>query len=220
MEEKEQTFRGRAFKVVKGDTHPEYSFFTFEKEEINFRDQYWGVNSGDIVFDIGSSYGTYTLSALVMGATVYTFEPEQTVFVGLMNNLKLNNWKAPFYAYNYGLWDSESSVDMKSYAPHWPQQSISSDYSMKTLDQVAEESNLIKLDWMKIDVEGAEERVVRGGLKTIAKFKPNLIVECHSFLDADIKDRVKTLLSSVCDYEFEEVDRPPCVMLCATPKER
>lgn len=220
MEEKEQTFRGRSFKVAKGSTHPEYSYFTFEQEERNFRDQYWGVNSGEVVFDVGASYGAYTLSALAMGATVYTFEPEQTVFSDLVNNIKINNWKTPCFLANYGLWDSEDSVDMKSYAPHWPQQSISSDYKMKTLDQVSEEANLSRLDWIKIDVEGAEERVVRGGLKTIGKFKPKLIVECHTFLDADLKDKVKALLASVCDYDFEEVSRPPCIMLCATPKER
>ena len=59
--------------------HPEYSYFTFEGEERDFRDVYWDVKDGDVVFDVGASYGTYTLSARAMGATVYSFEPEKII---------------------------------------------------------------------------------------------------------------------------------------------
>jgi hypothetical protein len=49
---KVQTFKGREFKVVWGTTHPEYSYYTFEGEERAFRDSFWDVNPGDVVFDV------------------------------------------------------------------------------------------------------------------------------------------------------------------------
>lgn len=213
-----QTFNGKSFLVAKGTTHPDYSYFTFEQEERDFRDKYWQVKSNDVVFDIGASYGTYTLSAGAMDAKVYTFEPEKTIYCDLVQNITLNGWQDRCYPFNIGLWSSETSVDMKSYAPHWPGYCISGDYQVKTVDKIVKENKITKLDWMKIDVEGAEEHVIRGAINTISKLKPKLIIECHIFLSADIKDNVKEIISSISNYDFEEISRPPCVMLYCTPK--
>jgi FkbM family methyltransferase len=210
---KTMSFKGKQFFVEKGGVHPEYSYFTFEQEENDFRNTYWNISENDIVIDIGTSYGAYALTACAMGATVYAFEPEKTVYCDLVNNININNWEQRCFASNNGLWSSEKKVDMKGYAPHWPQQTISEDYSMKSLDQIVKENNISKIDWIKIDVEGAEEHVVSGALETIKKFKPKMIIECHVFLNADIKDNVKKIIASAADYVFEEVSRPPCVML-------
>jgi FkbM family methyltransferase len=216
MEVRNHIFNGKEFQIIKGTTHPEYSFFTFEGEERDFRDKHWGVKDGDVVFDVGASYGTYTLSACSMGATVFSFEPEKTVFKDLVNNIAINDWNDKSYLFNFGLWDIKSRVNMKSYAPHWPEATITSDYEMETLDSISDRYDLKKIDWMKIDVEGAEVKVITGGLNSIKKFLPNLIIECHTFLDPAIKDQVISLLSN--EYDFEEVDRPPCVMLLGKPK--
>ena len=120
MEYKNQSFKGKEFKVIKGSTHPEYSYYTFESEESNFRNKYWNIKKDDVVFDIGSSYGSYALTACAMDAKVYAFEPEPTVFHGLVNNILINNWQNICYPFNFGLYDSETSVNMKEYAPHWP----------------------------------------------------------------------------------------------------
>lgn len=214
METKKQTFKDKEFTVIKGSMHPEYSYFTFEGEERDFRDTYWDIKDRDVVFDVGASYGTYTLSARSVGATVYSFEPEKGVYCDLLNNVLINKFEDKCFAINMGLWSSGTVIDMKEYAPHWPTQTITDKYQATSLDIFFESNNMSKLDWVKIDVEGAEEHVIIGGLKTIAKYKPNLIIECHTFLDSELTNKIKTLLSSVVDYEYEEVLRPPCVMLC------
>jgi FkbM family methyltransferase len=217
LEFKDQTFKDKTFRVIKGVTHPEYSYFTFEGEEREFRDKYWDIKSGDIVFDVGASYGTYTLSACAAGATVYSFEPEITVFEDLVNNINLNNWRSTCFLANVGLWNYCTTVHMNSYAPHWSKDSISGNYRMFPLDQVIEEHNIEKIDWIKIDVEGAEFKCLQGGLSSIKKFKPNLIIECHIFLDKEILNDIRKLLS-IYDYEFEVVEREPCQMLIARQK--
>lgn len=214
METKKQTFREHKFTVIKGSTHPEYSYFTFEGEEKDFREQYWNIKSGEVVFDVGASYGAYTLAACAAGARVFSFEPEKTVYCDLEKNVQVNNWEERCTTERMGFWSSGTTVSMKDYAPHWPAQTITGDYTVKTMDQYVQYQNLDKLDWVKIDTEGAEEHVLQGAVDTIAKFKPNFIIECHTFLDAGIKDRCKALLEGY-GYEFEEVDRPPCLMLLA-----
>jgi FkbM family methyltransferase len=217
-EYKIQSFKGKEFKVVRGIIHPDYSFDTFAKEEHDFRNKYWNIKENDIVFDIGASYGSFSLTACAMGAVVYCFEPEKTVYLDLIENISINNWSSKCFPMNIGMYDEKISVDMKTYAPHWPTWCISGDYSMDTLDNIAEQTIVDKIDWIKIDVEGCEDKVLKGGQKSINKFRPKMIIECHNFLDAELSNKVKALLNN---YSFEEIqieDRPG-ITLIATPKE-
>jgi FkbM family methyltransferase len=212
---KKQYFNGRFFNVLKGKLHPDYSYDTFENEEFDFRNKYWKIKKNDVVFDIGASYGSYALTAAVMDAKVYCFEPEPAVFQDLLANIVLNGFNTICYPFNVGMWDEEASIDMKSYAPHWPDRGISCDYNMKTLDQVVADMGITRLDWIKIDVEGAEEQVISGGKLSISKFKPKLIIECHVFLNQRIVNNIKKALLLLGNYKFEEILRDPCVLLYA-----
>lgn len=205
---KTQSFKGREFQVVQGSTHPMYSYHTFELEEHDLRNKYWNIQDGDVVIDVGASYGSYALTAAVMGATVYAFEPESSVFVDLVRNITLNGWDNKVFAYCLALDDKDGVIDMKEYAPHWAPQTITSTFTATTLDNAA--SKLTKLDWIKIDVEGMEENVIKGGMKTINTYKPKLLIECHDFMKAGISTRVKELLPN---YKFEDIERDPCITL-------
>src|ERR1700676_534279 len=156
-EYKVQSFKGKDFRVIRGIVHPDYSYHTFEREEHDFREKYWDIQPNDIVLDVGSSYGSYALTACAMGATVYAFEPETTVYNDFMLSVGLNGWHTKCIGHNFGLYSSETELDFGKAAPHWPQFCISSLYKMKTLDDVVMEYKLSKLDWIKIDVEGGEE---------------------------------------------------------------
>lgn len=207
------TFRDRQFRVQKGTTHPEYSFFCFEQDEADFRDKYWHPKAGDIVVDAGASYGAYTLTALAMGATVEAFEPEQSVRVDLRANLRLNEWSHVCRVWPLGLWSGAESIDMASYAPHWPAGTVSGPFDMMQLDALG----LTQLNWLKLDIEGAEEHALRGAIATLKRCNPVVIVECHTFLDPKLTAKCRTLLES-CGYsDFEEVPRDPCVFLIARP---
>jgi FkbM family methyltransferase len=209
------SFRGKSFRVITGKMHPAYSVATFW-EESDFKDKHWNIEPGQVVIDAGASYGAYTLPALAMGAArVYAFEPEPSVRSDLLSNVLCNSWTDRGHLIRLGLWDKTETVDMYSYAPHWPAGTITAPFEMIRLDDWAHSARLQRLDWIKMDIEGAEERAIRGGLETIAKFKPRLIVECHTFQDAGITGRIKGLLDG---YEFETVAREPCEMLIARPK--
>lgn len=213
-----QTFKGKNFEitVLPGTMHPGFAVHTFD-EERDFVEKNWDIKEGDVVFDVGAAYGSYTLSALVSGASkVFSFEPEEKIHPNLSENVRINNWNDKCEVLPYGLWDKADNVDIKTYAAHYESQLTSPSYEMRTLDSYMDQCESI--NWLKIDVEGAEEQVIRGGLKAIAKFKPNLIIECHVFLDKELCNKIKQLILSVVDYEFEEIDRQPCIMLLAKPK--
>lgn len=204
------TFRDKEFRIVIGKVHPGYSQSTFSEEERDFRDKYWTVQPGEVVIDVGAAYGSYALSAVAMGATVYAFEPEPGVRSDLLASALLNSWTDRCHVIGLGLWDARETVDMYSYAPHWPAGTISEPFKMVRLDDWVASAKLKRLDWLKMDVEGAEERALRGGLETIEKFRPKLIIECHTFQDPSIPDTIRAMLPG---YSFEAIEREPCVML-------
>jgi FkbM family methyltransferase len=46
---------------------------------------------------------------------------------------------------------------------------------------VVDELGIKDVDWVKIDVEGAEPHVLRGFKNSIVKFKPKIIIEIKEF---------------------------------------
>lgn len=202
------TSHGQTFNIVEGKTHPAYSLNCFD-EEREFREKYWRTEPGQVVIDAGAAYGSYTLPALALGATVYAFEPEPTVRRDLARNVAANNWQGRGHVLRLGLWDAATVVNMYDYAPHWPAGTITEPFDMVRLDDWAS-GTIDRLDWLKMDIEGAEERAIRGGLETIERFKPRLVIECHTFIDATLPEKIRAMLPG---YTFVEVPREPCVML-------
>lgn len=49
-----------------------------------------------------------------------------------------------------------------------------------SIDRYMETTGLEKLDLVKIDVEGAEDRVIRGMAKTLETFHPVVLLEIHA----------------------------------------
>lgn len=211
---KTQSFHGHDFTVLDGKVHPLYSQHTFEREEHDFRDKYWNIQPGDIVIDVGASYGSYTLTALACGAAqVLSFEPEPTVSADLARNIEVNGWSGRVNLATCGLWDSDGSVDMYSYAPHWPAGTISGPFVMRTLDGLC--PDVTRVDWLKVDVESAEARVLRGAAALLARCRPRVIIECHVFADPTLLDQCRDLLPE--GYVCEVVDRGECAMLIGWP---
>jgi hypothetical protein len=72
-----------------------------------------------------------------------------------------------------------------------------------TVDGLVQGLGLARLDWMKIDVEGAECEVLEGARQVLHRFRPILLVEVHGTWE-----RLRTLLDEV-GYVIEKVRAEP-----------
>ncbi|MBR3746044.1 MAG: FkbM family methyltransferase, partial [Selenomonadaceae bacterium] len=70
-----------------------------------------------------------------------------------------------------------------------------------TLDAYVREKNLRRVDFIKLDVEGAELDVLRGAVTTIARFKPILALSAYHKWD-DFFTLMNFVKSIRPDYEF------------------
>ncbi|HTJ63733.1 MAG TPA: FkbM family methyltransferase [Alphaproteobacteria bacterium] len=141
------------------------------------------VRPGDVVADIGANIGSHTLlfSELVgPGGHVLAFEPQRKIFHMLCANLALNAI-ANVATYQNGVGREPGTLMVSSPGPeemvNFGGVSLGEQgneaVGIVTLDGLG----LERLDFVKIDVEGMEESVIRGGLETIKRLKPKLYVE-------------------------------------------
>jgi len=128
---------------------------------------------GDVVFDVGANVGDWSLAALDIepNLSVYCFEPTNSIFAKLVNNLKNHNAFyfnialsdkkdcKKFYCLNEGQSEGNSLFFREIFKTREVQSSlIATDY----LDSFCAMRNINKIDYLKIDVEGGEFDVLNG----------------------------------------------------------
>ena len=140
------------------------------------------VQPGDIVIDAGAWIGDFAAYASVKGATCYAFEPTETTFAILQKTAELNGNIIPV---KKGLSDSTEKktlfVNMQGNSggnslmkKSNEKQEESSSVETITLDDFVRENNLLRVDFIKSDIEGFERNMLEGAQETLARFAPKL----------------------------------------------
>jgi len=126
----------------------------------------------DIVFVDGGGYVGDTIPEIIKNfpdfKKIYTIEP---------NDLHINIAKKNFSKYeniefiNCGLGDKKQLSNI----PQELQNNCAHDYQAENIDTI---DNLIdeKIDFLKLDIEGAEQDAIKGAKNTIQKYKPILAI--------------------------------------------
>jgi hypothetical protein len=60
------------------------------------------------------------------------------------------------------------------------------------LDQVVSERNLERVDFIKMNIEGAEIKALRGAMETIRRFKPHFAISSDHFVGGNIEAGERT----------------------------
>lgn len=167
----------------------------FEPMERDFVSSY--LKPGMVVVDAGANVGLYSLiSSVLVGemGRVYSFEPSRLSFQRFIANLSLNRCRNVF-PYNMALSDINGTLilgadplhpDLDSHRfirtgeiEHAPQVGDET-VEAQTLDACFKDSGLdSKVDFLKIDVEGAEFQMLRGA-EGVLQSSPNItiLLEC------------------------------------------
>lgn len=127
------------------------------------------VQEGMVCLDIGASVGYFTLLfARQVGDTgkVIAIEPTEMGFSYQQENIKLNGYKnvLPF---KIAAWDKKEVISIPKNSPYpiWSNAS--------PVDDILEGLGIMKVDFIKVDVDGPEPRVLKGLERTIQR-SPNL----------------------------------------------
>ncbi len=162
-----------------------YAFREYYEPELAYLEKV--LSQGKVFVDVGANFGVYTLVASrLVGATgkVIALEPTAQSFAILRENIALNHF-ANVRAFQVALTQSSG----KAWLYHgWDpvgnslgKDPLSGDegeeVQTESLDNLLEENGIGRVDVIKVDVEGAEELVLRGAAKTLTTDSPVVIFE-------------------------------------------
>jgi FkbM family methyltransferase len=214
--------KGRVFKaLICGEMwHP--SLWTFF-DETETREAWWNILPGDFVLDVGADFGSYALPALALGAAhVHAWSPryksrtEAVEAATLRASAALNGWDGRLTVYEDGLWSREGFLgapDSPKMAEYFDsleaaeahvadEPGNASAFPVRTLDSFT----FGRVDWLKIDAEGCELDIMRGGQETIARCRPVVLLEQHYHVDPCCEANADAFLASL---NYEKVGTRP-----------
>jgi len=134
-----------------------------------------------VVLDCGAHIGIYSMFLSPFVAKIHAFEAAPRTAAMLQHNVALNGYKN-VEVYNVPLWDRDGvSLEVK-YNPD--NQGNNSCYVAAggALSRCLDSYNFDRVDFIKIDTEGAEAMILEGARGILAKFKPYLLLEIHSWM--------------------------------------
>lgn len=134
------------------------------------------IEDKDTIFDIGANFGYYTLllSKKSPNGRVYSFEPDISNNDLLLDNVSLNSLNN-IQIEKIALSDREGKVSFMSSRVHRGKSQISTgkkasyEVPVTTLDTYCKRNNIPEIHLIKLDVEGSEIPILRGGNSIIAK---------------------------------------------------
>jgi FkbM family methyltransferase len=141
------------------------------------------IHSGDIVLDAGANVGVFTRKALWAGASkIIAIEPGPENLECLRRNFAAEIADGRVVLYPKGIWDKDDvlrlSVDPVSSARDSFVRPIENaqyvEVPLTTVDKLVAELHLPRVDFIKMDIEGAEQKALHGARGTIAKFRPRM----------------------------------------------
>lgn len=161
------------------------------------------VGPGDVCVDVGAAAGLYTvLLADLVGPAgeVHSVEPlsfAHPVWARVLGAGARPNVRRHRLALSAQPGETALSVPLGRFGPvtgrsflTWEAEGLGSNAEFRghtevvvpvdTLDQLCERAGLARLDFVKIDVEGAELQVLRGGGRAIEEFRPTLLLEIEA----------------------------------------
>ena len=157
---------------------------------------------GKTIYDIGAFEGTFTLffsRSTGSQGRVITFEANPLNYQLVLENVNLNQLKQ-VDVINIALGDEQGQRTLMFRSVEAGSGSLDSEVqqalpqmssvqevniSMDTLDHQLEVHHLPLPDFIKIDVEGFEDKVLNGMQQIFTKVRPELFIELHGFLMPD-----------------------------------
>ncbi len=194
-----------------------WNYFPAGYEKENFEFLIKNTKEGHIIFDIGAHIGLFSvIAAKVSGINgkVYSFEPTPDTYAILKETVRINKLKERVEPVNKAVSNKEGttvfySSDLKgdnsnSLIPHREDRIIKGiSVSLTTVDAFVSENNIQKVNFIKIDVEGAEYDALLGAAQTFKNFKPLCILAIHPHPIKEKGDTLEAIYDFINNIDYK-----------------
>jgi FkbM family methyltransferase len=151
---------------------------------------------GDVVLDAGANIGLFTRAALDAGASlVVAIEPVPANVEALRRNFAKEIRARRVIVYPKGVWHKEDVLEMSlydesaldSFVMHSRPESKTAArrvaLPLTTIDRLVRDLKLSHVDFIKMDIEGAERQALQGAAETVRRFLPRLAIATENLAD-------------------------------------
>jgi FkbM family methyltransferase len=175
----------------------------FDPNELVFLDS--ALKPGMVFVDVGANDGLYSLFAsrrVGRRGSVLAFEPSRREFRRLKENIRINRL-ANVRGFPVALYNSSGKKNLRiADGEHAGQNTLGSflfasvstcrieKVVIRTLDDIAAEETPPRIDWIKIDAEGAECAILEGAANVLRTYRPNLMMEA---MDGALREQGRSI---------------------------
>lgn len=160
------------------------TFLLAEQERDIYGSGERGIQKGDIVLDCGAHVGTFSRRALEQGASlVVAIEPSPKVVECLRRNLSKEIAEGRAIVYPKGVWDRDGFLPFHIDDVNTGMGSVSETAAgseikvpLTTIDAMVAELKLKRVDFIKMDIEGAEVKALTGAKNALSSFHPRMAI--------------------------------------------
>lgn len=176
----------------------------YEKYMFDFLNMNQIETLGKTIIDVGANNGNFAIdfSHLVGDkGKVYSFEPQRIIYYQLCGNVFANGIDN-VYCYNVAVGNSNDQVFINT-PDYYNEGDVNfGDVKIGNTGDVVEQKRLDDFEFedvvfIKIDVQGYEERVIDGAVNTINKHRPYLFVEFEEDLLKEMNSSEEILQSKI-----------------------
>lgn len=181
-----------------------------------------GVQPRDVVLDCGANVGVFTREALADGARlVVAIEPAPENLECLRRNFADEIGQGRVIVVPKGVWNKDDTLPLRIDAGNSARDSFVGSFGpaltevkvpLTTIDELAAELKLERVDFIKLDIEGAEKQALAGSKNTLTKFHPRLAIAMEHLPDDPV--RIPQVLAAeapdyhvICGNCVDEVTR-------------
>jgi FkbM family methyltransferase len=145
-----------------------------------------GVRAGDIVLDCGAHLGAFTRTALNAGARLVVaidISPDNVTCLRKTFEKEVKLGKVKIYS--KGVWNKDDEMELfedgntQGDTVVFHKKTKGRKVPLTTIDKITRELALPTVNFIKMDIEGAEAPAVQGALETLKKFRPRMAVSAY-----------------------------------------
>lgn len=187
---------GNSKKLNKLRVHKECEgFYSLLVEQFiqNIYERRYKIQKGDKVVSIGASIGTNTvvfLKEVGKEGKVIAIEPDRDRLKYLEKNIRINKLENNLVIIKKGVWDKKTEMLAYKKNPGESSSLICSrdskkiiEFEVDTLDNILADINEKKVDFIKMDIEGAEIEALKGMRKTLKNNDVKLAIASYHIVD-------------------------------------
>ena len=163
--------------------------------DFNFYQHFYKVKKGDTVIDAGANCGHLSIffsKEAGKDGRIYAFEPDHINIKRIESNISLNKGlDNNIYIIDLLLWDKNDRIDfyesgtVGSSAVWIPDATLCVKKQAIRIDDWVKQNHITKLDFIKMDIEGAEIEALDGCVETIRDLKPNFAIASYHVINGE-----------------------------------